>query len=178
MKRKWRSVVDSLAGPSSPRPRSDSPDRMLRYAYGIGSTRDGKVDTMAAAEALGVSRRTAQRWMKQGIPSARRSRAAGRLEADVDARHAMKEAERRARRRAKLTAQGARVTVKGTFAISSDRRPRELRNLDLAGEDMEAIFAGVDEEGEQGAQAALDEAIQSVYVSGLELEQLDEIEWF
>ena len=51
-----------------------TPASMVRDLYGL--TRRGTPDTRTAARQLGVSQRTVQRWIKQGMP--RRSAAAGR----------------------------------------------------------------------------------------------------
>lgn len=175
-RRGWRTVGDALDGPPTPRPRSV--DRMLRFAFGVGSTRSGRIDTRAAAEALGVSRRTMQRWMQQGVPSARRSAAAKRLETAVEARHQAMQADRRARRRNALVSGVTRMAISGTFSISSDTRERHIQDIEMRPEQMEAIFSGWDEGGEEGARDALSDAIQESYADGLELDDLDELDWW
>jgi transposase len=107
----------------------------------FGTSARGGPNTRAAAEALGVSQRTVQRWIKTGkLPT--RSEAAERLQNNHQAWQATPEARQAAispRREARLRNQGTSMVFYGTIAISSDRRRRGM-TVDLTGAQMGRIL--------------------------------------
>lgn len=141
----FRSLVDR-----TPQPR---PKTMLRDLYGRSRRDRTRPDTARAAENLGVSRRTVQRWVREDkIPVDR----AGDLRAKWDNSSAGR------KRRIDPAAQRTFVsgvpmvcTVEAQIQISNDRRNNEARPFTLTFEPdtsqalMQAMLAGDDDEAEQ-----------------------------
>lgn len=121
------------------RERPDTAQSMVQDLFGT-SVRGGP-NTRAAAETLGVSQRTVQRWIKTGkLPT--RSDAAERLQNNHQAWKATPEARQSAispLRDARLRNKGTSMVFYGTIQISGDRRRRGM-TVDLTGQQMNRIL--------------------------------------
>lgn len=168
---KWRSVGDALT-----RGRAGSPPDIpgaIEYAYGTG--RGGRPNTRAAAEALGVSQRTVQRWMK--APPAH---SAGVDELHRQAQAAAESPERRRqalnpRRAARIRASGAQVKFSGMTVVSHDRRRRDV-TYRFTGEQLAPVVDAYLEGGEAAGRAALTDVFREHY-GGVGLETIDRLEF-
>lgn len=157
-----------------------TPDRaadagsMVRDLY--GSSPRGGPNTRAAAEALGVSQRTVQRWIKTGMPK-RPSEAAERLKGGHQA-WAGTPAARRARlsprREARLRHKGTSMVFFGTIAISGDRRRRST-TVDITGDQMGRMLDAALANDDAAAHRALEDAFGAAFGGSVSLtiEQLE-----
>lgn len=154
--------------------RAPTPTSMVSDLFGM--TRRGTPDTRAAAEQLGVSQRTVQRWLKQGMPS--RSVAADQL----SQRHsswrnstAGRRARLSSRREARLRNRGTTMVFYGRVRISADERRRGTTvtiDPNRMGQILDAALANDD----RLALAHLEDAFGDAFggsVSLVEIEQLD-----
>jgi len=135
--------------------------QMVRDRF--GSTPRGAPNTGAAAAAYGVSRRTVQRWVKEGIPP--HSDPAKHLAAD----HATwqnspdgRAGAMNSRRESRLRSQGTAMVISGKFTVSAgDTRGVRTTTIQLTGAQLSAILdanlAGDDER----AHRLLEEAVGS-----------------
>jgi hypothetical protein len=154
--------------------KAPTPESMVRDVYGV--SRRGTPDTRAAAQQLGVSQRTVQRWLKEGMP--RRSPAADALAQ----RHrgwrdsaAGRRARLSTRRESRLRNKGTSMLFYGKVRISADERRRGT-TVTIDGERMgrmlDAALAGND----QLALAELEDAFGDAFggsVTLVDIEQLD-----
>ncbi len=115
---------------------------------------DGSVDTRRAAEALGVSQRTVQRWSK------------GQSRPKISHQDALRKEVRASmldgRRGAHQARQGASVQVTAVVQISGDVRQRRLGHqsgIRLSGQDMAVIQQAYATGGDAAANRALSTAI-------------------
>lgn len=140
-----RRLFDALAT-RQVRPRAST---MMRDLFGRSARDKNAPDTKAAAAALGVSRRTAQRWAKEGLP--KKSQAAAKLADQWQNSPAGRK--RRIDPNAKRTvSQGGFLGghVQAAVTISNDRRNGRMRGFtfSLDSEDgtamMNAMSAGDD----------------------------------
>lgn len=148
-----------------------TPGQMVRDLY--GQTVRGRPDTRAAAQELGVSQRTVQRWLQQGLPA--RSDAAGALaqrHGGWRASAAGRRARMGPRREQRLRSKGGTVVFLGKVAVSADPRNGTQRsfttelNGDQLGPILDAALDGRDTEafeifqdtlsGDFGGQVELD----------------------
>lgn len=148
-----RTFIDSL-GTEQPRPKAGT---MLRDLYGRG--RDAlKPDTARAAAALGVSRRTVQRWVQQGrLPAPGRSPHADQVRTQWADSPAGRARRIPADTRRKLTA-GAPVLgrVTGKVWVSSDSRNGSDRTFSVHFDADEAasFYQAMINANDEGAYAA------------------------
>lgn len=144
----------------------------------FGRTRRGTPDTKAAAAQLGVSQRTVQRWVKEGMP--RRSTAAdgltrqhGAWRDSADGRRARLST----RREARLRSKGTQMVFYGTVRISSDQRKRGTTvTLDgnRMGQILDAALAGND----RLALARLEDAFGDAFGGSVDLVEIDQLDTF
>ena len=115
----WQAMKD-LAGTSQPPPAAE----MLRDLFGVG--RRGGPDTARAAQRLGVSRSTIQRWARTGLPNtptARRLQTRHRRWLNETKAGRAKTTDRIAQRG------GIAVTFHGKVRISNDSRNNQARHF-------------------------------------------------
>lgn len=151
----------------------NSPAGMISALY--GSTSRGRPDTRAAAAALGVSQRTVQRWVKEGLPASSRSGGAERLAAghqqwknSADGRRAQLSP----RRESRLRNQGTSMVFFGKIAVSSDPRNQVRRSttIDISGESMGRILDAALRGDDLGAHDALEDAFGEAFGGSVSLE--------
>lgn len=151
-----------------------TPKSMVRDIFGV--TRRGAPDTKTAAQQLGVSQRTVQRWVKEGLP--RRSTAADQL----TRQHAQwgnspdgRRDRLSTRREARLRNQGTSMVFYGRVQVSADVRRRGT-TVPVSGERMGAIIDAALAGEDQVALARLEDAFGQAFggsVSLVDIEQLD-----
>lgn len=150
--RAWfESVADKV-----PRPRAK---RMISELFGKNAR--GGPNTSAAAKQLGVSQRTVQRWVKDGMP--KRSPAGEQLSSTWRDSPKGRKASVSPKRRSELRqgkGQGPMVKVTAYVWVSSDRRNGQRRSFEHALSDAEAdqimdsSIAGDDDETHDIAEAS------------------------
>lgn len=151
---------------------NNSPGAMVESLY--GRTARGGPDTRAAAADLGVSQRTVQRWIKDGLPAAR-SAGADQLAAGHDQWKNAPEGRRAQlspRREARLRNQGTSMVFFGKIAVSSDPRnaARRSTTITIGGEQMGAILDAALAGDDRGAHAALEDAFGEAFGGSVSLE--------
>lgn len=156
--------------------RPASADNLVRDMYGL-SPRGGP-NTKAAAQDLGVSQRTVQRWIKDGMPKGR-SRSGGpeQLKADHQAWKNSSAGRRAAlspRREARLRNQGTSMVFFGKISISGDQRRRST-TVDITGTQMGQIIDANLAADDVAAHAALEDAFGNAFGGSvsLEIDRLD-----
>lgn len=156
--------------------RPDTAQSMVRDLYGTAPR--GGLNTRAAAEALGVSQRTVQRWIKTGqLPA--RSEAAEQLQNTHQAWKATPEARQAAmspRREARLRNKGTTMVFHGMIAISADKRRRST-TVDLTGEQMSRILDAALANDDVLAHQELEAAFGSAFGGSVSLE-IDQLETY
>lgn len=154
--------------------RAAAPGSMIRDLFGV--TRRGTPNTKAAAEQLGVSQRTVQRWVKQGLPK-RSGAAEGLAQRHTTWRNSPegRRARLSPRRESRLRNKGTTMVFYGKIGISADQRRRGTSVLidgERMGQIIDASLAGDD----QLALDRLEDAFGDSFggsVSLVEIEQLD-----
>lgn len=144
-----------------------------QIAHLYGTTSRGQPDTRAAAEALGVSQRTVQRWVAQDRTpdsgpgqqltsqhQAWRDTAAGR-QGQIDAR-----------REAQLRQRGTVIRFTGRIKISSDDKHRTT-SVVITGEEMAAILDAALNGDDNGALQALEDAFSNAFGGSVSLTPTD-----
>lgn len=150
---------------------------MLRATY--GETRRGGVNTRAAAENLGVSQRTVQRW----IAGANRPSAAHQRDITGNARRtATTQRGRRAAlsgpRRSSLSRNGARLNIAGAQGPSLDGKDYKRRRavtLTLDPAAAQAMLDSYERRGDRGLVTWLEGYADEAYVSGWSFDSIDDI---
>lgn len=140
--------------------------------YGTGPR--GGPNTKAAAEDLGVSPRTVQRWMQKGAPERSRTGAPERLSTSHEQWRDSPEGRRSqlgGRREKQLRTQGAQVKYLGAIAISGDPRNRRTRSttVSLSGEQMSQILDAQLAGDDRAAHAALEDGFADAFGGSLSL---------
>lgn len=163
----WAAIRKTPERPATPR-------SMISEVFGL--TPRGTPNTRAAAAELGVSQRTVQRWIKEGMPT--RSAAAD----DLAQRHAtwLDSAEgRRARlstrREARLRNKGTTMVFYGRVRVSADDRRRGT-TVTIDGDRMGGIIDAELAGNDQLALSRLEDAFGESFggsVTLVEIEQLD-----
>ena len=147
---------------------------IVRDMFGV--TKRGTPNTKAAAAQLGVSQRTVQRWVKEGMPA--KSAAAGTL----TQRHASwrnspdgRRARLSNRRESRLRNKGTTIVFYGKVRISADERQRGT-TVALDGQQMGAILDQALAGNDRQALAELENAFGDSFggsVALVTIEQLD-----
>ena len=139
----------------TPRPRAK---RMLTYLFGKGPR--GGPDTAKAAQGLGVSRRTIQRWVSDGLPKTPRSGAAAQLRGQWQDSPAGRKASVTPARRQHIIGQGISGRMRGRFWISSDKRNGQSRwiNVQLNAEQADWVYQGA-LENDSAAHSGMERAL-------------------
>jgi hypothetical protein len=156
--------------------KAPAPESMVRDLYGV--TRRGTPDTKTAAEQLGVSQRTVQRWLKQGLPRRPRSTGPDRLRQAHRAWKASPAGRRAAlspRREARLRNKGTSMVFYGTVRVSADQRRRGT-TVTIGGQRMGQILDATLAGNDQLALARLEDAFGDAFggsVTLVDIEQLD-----
>lgn len=175
MARTFTSLFAALAG----RPQHPTLRTQLTQVYGQSAR--GGPDTRRAAELLGVSQRTVQRWVKAGkLPESIHGQTAA---ADVAAWRDSPQGRAKLlgpRRSERLANRGFNATITGTYKISGDTRKRTVEaavDADHAREIIEALRTGDD----QAAHDALEDAFGDAFggsvkidISKMEISDIDE----
>lgn len=154
-----------------------TPESMVRDLY--GDTQRGTPNTRAAAEQLGVSQRTVQRWLQHGVPT--RSEAAENL----TRRHGSwrdtapgRRARLSGRRETRLRNKGTSMVFVGKIRISSaDERRRGTTVLispERMGSILDASLAGDD----KLALNRLEDAFGDACGGSVSLVEIDELNTF
>lgn len=149
-----------------------SPTGMVLAVY--GTTSRGGPNTKAAAEALGVSQRTVQRWLKSGLPKAR-SAAADALTGGYQAWKNTTDGRRAqlsTRREARLRNKGTTMIFYGKIAVSSDPRNGVNRSttVDISPENMNRILDATLAGDDAAAHAALEDAFGEAFGGSVSLD--------
>ena len=165
----WAAVRKSPDKPATP-------GSMIQDVFGV--TRRGTPDTKAAAAALGVSQRTVQRWVKEGMPK-RSGAADGLVQQHGQWRNsaAGRRARLSTRREARLRKQGTTMVFYGKVRISSDERKRGTTvsvDGDRMGQIIDAALAGND----QLALARLEDAFGESFGGSVSLVEIDQLDTF
>jgi hypothetical protein len=170
-----RSRAEALwAAVRKSREKTPTTESMVRDLY--GQTPRGKPDTKAAAQQLGVSQRTVQRWLQQGMP--KRSAAAGVLAQRHGAWRNAPEGRRArlsTRREARLRNKGTTMVFYGKVRISADERRRGT-TVTIDGNRMGQILDAALDGNDQLALARLEDAFGDAFggsVTLVDIEQLD-----
>lgn len=157
--------------------RAASTSSMLSSLF--GSTGRGRPDTKAAARALGVSVRTVQRWIKNGLP-ARSSAAADQLRAQHQQWQTGPGGRRAAlskRREARLRNKGTTFVFYGTISISGDVRTRGT-TIPVDGDRMSPILDAALAGDDALALRRLEDAFAHDFGGSVTLPKIDELDTF
>ena len=141
-------------------PRGRRPRGQVQDMYGKNS--QGRPDTKAAAQQLGVSQRTVQRWLKEGrVPDSEGGRkltsAHGQWRDSPAGRRAQLSPARERRLR-----NGAQMKYTGKVKISNDSRFRST-TVELSPEEMSAILDAQLTGDDRGAHEALEDAFGNAF---------------
>lgn len=151
-------MSDELWGAIQKRHQKITPGSMVQDMYGQNAR--GGPNTKAAAQDLGVSQRTVQRWIKTGHVPAKPGGGGEKLQQGHD-RWAKSPDGRRAklstRREARLRNQGTSMVFFGTIQISGDTRNRGI-TVDLTGPQMSRILDAALAGDDVAAHKALEDA--------------------
>ena len=156
--------------------KTSTPESMVRDLY--GETRRGTPDTKAAAEQLGLSQRTVQRWLKQGMP--KKSSAADNLNQQHGTWRngpAGRRARLSPRREARLRNKGTQMVFYGKVRISADERKRGT-TLTVDGERMGQILDAALAGNDQLALARLEDAFGDAFGGSVTLVEIDQLDTF
>lgn len=145
----WQAAVPAPARPPTPRV-------MVQQLY--GRTSRGRPNTRAAADALGVSQRTVQRWIKdRKLPTSDAGAGLRRNHAQWSNSPAGRAHALGRKNRAQL--QGARrITFTGTVKISGDVRDRKNMQIDIADQALlDRVIDRLADGDDLGALSALED---------------------
>lgn len=153
--------------------------QMVTDLYGV--TPRGKPDTRAAAQDLGVSQRTVQRWLQRGLlPSRSRSGGAERLASGHQGWRQSPAGRRAAlspRREARLRNKGTTIRYLGVITISADRRRRSAV-VPLDGERMGRILNQILAGNDAAAHRELEDAFGDRFGGSVTLSDIDSLDTF
>lgn len=138
----------------------------------FGLTPRGGPNTKAAAEALGVSQRTVQRWIQQGLPKRSRTDVPEQLKRRHQAWRKGPGGRRAAmstRREARLRNKGTTVNFLGNITISADKRKRST-SVPLSGEQMSRLLDAAMAGDDLAAHEALENAFGDAFGGSVQLE--------
>jgi hypothetical protein len=156
---------------------------MLQAAFGEGR-RPGGVNTRAAAESLGVTQRTVQRWLAgagrqrhRANPEHLRAIAARARQAATTQRG--RRAALGAVRQGPLPRHGARLTIRGEQGPSrAGRDYRRFRKVDLmlSPEDVDAALSAYERGGDRGFVTWLEGHADQEYVNDWGFDRIENLE--
>lgn len=156
--------------------RGRTPNEMVADLF--GTTRRGTPNTRAAADELGVSQRTVQRWLKQGrLPARSRTDAAERLQRAHNRwknTPTGRQAAISPRREARLRRQGTTMRFLGTVTISSDKRRRST-TVQVTGDQMGRILDASLSGNDAAAHRELEDAFGQAFGGSVSL-SIDELD--
>lgn len=160
---RYASLLEALIGG----PQNPTLKTQIKQTY--GTTRHGTPDTKAAAQALGVSQRTVQRWIKTGkLPSSPKGQAAAEdIQTWRDSPAGR--SQRIGPRRSQNLSKGFKADIMGVFRVSSDERRRTVKvpfDERHANNVMNAILTGDDD----AAHRALEEGYSAEFGGSVEIE--------
>lgn len=161
------------AAPASPRP--ETPRAMVARHYGKGPR--GGLNTKAAAEDLGVSQRTVQRWIKdRRMPET--SEGGDRLKQKHEAWKESPDGRRSAlgRKRKDELLAARTVNMNGQVKVSKDVRPRTGLEVGITEGDMARVVDALASGDDAGAYAILEDVFGDAFGGsvGLSFEKV----WF
>ncbi len=173
--RKHRSLMAALAG----KPEHPTLRTQLTQVYGRSAR--GGPNTARAAELLGVSQRTVQRWLKAGkLPESAHGQTAASDLANWRESPAGRAQLLGPRRSERFANQGFIAKIAGTFRISGDKRPNRTVSATVDPEHARDIIEALRAGDDQGAHAALEDAFGdafggsvSITVDGIEISHPD-----
>lgn len=130
----YKSVPSLLTGSS------DNATFKTMLGRRFGKAKNGHPNYDKAAADLGVSKRTIQRWVKNGAPAKSKagSQAASEMASWSDSPEGRRS--RLSPRREQRLRQGFQAKVSGVFKISDDPRPRRDVGFDISAEHANAMF--------------------------------------
>lgn len=150
----------------------------LQAAFGPGR-RPGSVNTTAAAQALGVSQRTVQRWLagRHGAKPEYRKAIAGRARQAASTQRGRRAAVAAARR-GPLVRNGAQLRISGQQGPAADRKYRRPRSIDLGldPQDVDALLTAYERGGDKGAVAWIEGHADAVYVDDWMFDSISNLE--
>lgn len=143
----------------------------IRYQYGENSR--GGPDTKAAADALGVTQRTVQRWIKgQHAPGRENTERVDQMKTEATEKR-FQSPEWRAqqiteKQRARIEKQGLTISAfSGMLRVSKERRHRDLGSFKVEDPDTRKAILDAQMSGDQEAiRAAYEDAISANVVGG------------
>lgn len=147
----------------------------LQAAFGPGK-RGAPVNVKAAADALGVTPRTVQRWISGQIrtPKADHSKALTRMARQAATTKAGRKAAMASRRGDRASRFGATVRIQGTQGPMDYERPKRWANLDLSGSDIDAMRTAYEEGGDKGLMSWTQGWLDQNYVEDWNIQTLDD----
>lgn len=164
----WTAAVPPPRNPPTPR-------AMILNLFGRAAR--GGPGTNAAAQALGVSQRTVQRWVHDR-KAPERSAAAQALRTRHQEWRDSPQGRRSAlgRKRRDQIKNARRVHFTGTIRISHDQRPQRRTTVELAPEVLAAILERLEAGDDDGALAALEDGFGDAFGGSLSL-AIDRLEF-
>ena len=148
-----------------------APGDRLADLYGL--TDRGRPNTHAAADDLGVSQRTVQRWIQSGnLPQNLTGQQVTRQHEDWQNSAAGRVDKLGSRREARLRNKGTTIEYFGMVEISRDRRKRAV-SAQLDGEQMSAIIDALKAGDDAAAHSALEEAFGDLFGGSVTLSPID-----
>ncbi|MCO7221535.1 hypothetical protein [Klenkia sp. PcliD-1-E] len=174
-------ALTGRGGDVSGRPDGDVRGMLLAIG-GPAKTKSG-INLTAAAAALGVSRRTAERWVTNASQKSR-LRGANLAKVVAQSRQAAttKAGRRRAMaaaRRGSLTRRGAKLSItgkQGPTRAGTDYRRRRRIDLMLGPGDVEEMMAAYEQGGDQGYMSWVEAYAGENYLDDWGVDSLDKLE--
>lgn len=144
-----------------------------RLADLYGLTDRGRPNTHAAADDLGVSQRTVQRWIQSGhLPQNLTGQQVSRQHQDWQNSAAGREGKMSSRREARLRSKGTTIEYLGMVEISRDRRKRKV-SAQLDGDQVSAIIDALKAGDDASAHSALEDAFGDLFGGSVTLSPID-----
>lgn len=162
----WRFFASTL----SARPPQPRPNTMLRDLFGRGRRDHTRADTGRAAEELGVSQRTVERWIqKKKIPAAREQEIRQRWEESPAGRKRRIDP---AAQRLFVSGQPIACTVEADVTISNDRRngtPRAF-TLVFGADEAQGIMQSMIQGDEDEAERVWDQVVERGFGGSVDMD--------
>ena len=163
-KTKFPSITSLLAG------NSDRPTFKTLLSRMYGTTKTGRPNLDKASADLGVSKRTMQRWVKNGEPAQSKAGTAAQQRMTTWKNSPEGRRARISPRREQRLRQGFQIKVTGTFVISQDRRPRRDVGFDISDDHANAMFDSYLSGNDAGVNRALDDAAGDAFGGSVHVE--------